>query len=201
MTQRKFLFQEEFGAERGDPAKKIVQSELEVERQRAAAFAAGHEAALASVANDLAVATAAMAREVSALQVQLQERKHVLDRACIDLAMLIARKVVDVTLDEYAIKRVEAALLAALHDLPTGERVTLRVAPDLVVALEAIVENVGVNSDLRLHIAADSKIRPGDISMEWRDAAIRVESAQALDRLFELIERACAPSAHEGGHR
>lgn len=198
MTQKKFLFQEEFGVEASDAARKGAHSELAVEKARAEAFEAGREAALSSIENALAESASALEREIVALRSEMRERQHVLNRASIDLAMLIARKVTEVALDRNAVQRVEAVLLSALNDLPSAERITLRVAPNLVTSLEGVVSKVAASADLRLVVTGDGALRSGDIALDWRDAAIKLESKEALDRLFELINGAYAASVETG---
>ena len=173
----------------------------EVEIERASAYQTGQRDAQISAERALAEATGALVDSAHRILVRLDAESARLRTEAAHVALAAARKLAGEALDQFGIARVEAAIDAALHALPHGPRLVIRVAPALVEPLRARIEALAAEHahDGALLVRADEAAAPGDVSIDWADGVVTLSRADIAARIETLIDAALAAPCDEGG--
>lgn len=166
-----------------DEIRKTEAAAIEMEAAKAAAFAAGFEAARADFrgAADLEAAIT-LAKLSDALADASQAARHVVESAAQSVAKIVLASLAAILPDvSSAFGDREAAALAAivLHELADAPRVVIRVAPASVSAIEPVVANVDPERRGRIEIASADELERGDLRVSWQDGGV-VRNSKAL---------------------
>jgi flagellar assembly protein FliH len=169
----------------------------EVEAQVVRARAEGFQAALDQVRGErqaaLLAATDALHAAIEALDARFDDIATELAREGAEIALAAADHIAGEALAARPIAAIEGALDRALRQLRRGQPITIRVHPDLVAEVEALIAARQAQDRRRLALAvvADPALALGDAQLVWDDGGLGVDAtarraavARELDQLL-----------------
>jgi flagellar assembly protein FliH len=173
---------------------------------QAAGEAMGRDAARAEIEQRIATALDAVMAQVTALQAQFATDRQAVLADATALAMAIVRKMLPEFSRRGGLVEIEAVIDRCLRDQRREPRLVVRVAPDLLPALEPRMAGLSASAAFegRLFLIADARLGGADCTVEWTDGgmerhadAIWADISAALDRCLGLqgIEPSAAPDA------
>ena len=209
---QKFLFDTDFGMARARAVEESYEeeeeaveeiappppsfSEEELALARDQAFEAGRQAGLqeaaASLEQMVGMAMAGCAHHLQALGAAQQAANEALSRDAIGIALAALRKLHPHFCRQFGLAEIEAALGEALANLDKVARITVKVHPDLVVAVEekckALLAQTGF--DGKLLVAGDAQLGPGDCRVDWGDGGVEHDAARTWADIERAVESA-----------
>ncbi len=116
------------------------------------------------------------------------------------IALAAACKLSRVAIQSAPGSEVEAAFRAAIHQAIGEPRIVLRAAPQVIEALEPLVEGIAGEEgfDGRVVLSSDPKLQAADCRIEWRGAGAEHTQDTIETALAELIARRFPMTSVEG---
>jgi flagellar assembly protein FliH len=166
----------------------------EVEQIRAAAYAEGERAALASVAAEQAGALSEIASACTQALPRLAEVAHEHRQGSAALSLACARAIADAALDRFPEAPVLAALEALAREIDAQPRLVVTAAPTLADALKTTLEDVarGLGFEGSVVIKADAGVGPHAFTLDFGDGQAAYDPATAADRVTQALFAALA---------
>lgn len=169
--------------------------EAQVALARAEAFQAAVEQVRAEREQALLAATDALQAELERLDTRFHELELQVARQGGEVALAAADHLAARALEQAPGAAIDAAIGRALRQVRRGQPITVRVHPDFLDDIEALVADRQTRDRRRLGLTviADASLAPGDARLEWEngglvlDAEARREAvARELDELFPI---------------
>ena len=176
------------------PRPKRLYTADEVEQIRAAAFAEGEAAALASAAAQQARALEAIGQACGAALPRLAEVAHSHRESAAALAMACGRAIADAALDAFPQAPAQAALIALAREVEAAPRLMVTAAPELVEGLQAALtetaQAIGYAGSIQVRPAPG--MTPAAFNLDFGDGAAAYDPAVAADRVAAALNAALA---------
>lgn len=159
--------------------------------------AAGEEAALDRLRSEKTLALEEAARaireSIAGLGDQLRERTDELQAEATELVLVAAEHLAGRALETHPAAAIDAAIGAALEELRRGVALDVRVHPDLVADVQALLaeRQAGDRRRLNVHVAGDAALELGDARLTWQGGGALLDRAArraAVER--ELVQNA-----------
>lgn len=201
MTQlRKFAFETEFapdGAILRDAAKKITPEEIEA--QSALAYQNGRHDAVAQAEREAAAALQALADASSAILTRLDAESRAMREEAARVALIAARKIAGAALDAFGAERAAAAIEAAMDSLRHQPRLVVKLSPE---AAEALRPRIAAMCETHAYAGAilvrpEPSMGAGEVSIDWSDGVVTLNSDEATQRINTLLEAALAAADNQ----
>ena len=176
----------------------VSELRLQLREAHESGVAAGREEALALLRNERDTALLATSEALTIALATLDARFAELEREAVRSAAGLALDLAD-HLAGQAIARdpaapIDAMIGKALQQVRRGRPLRIMVPPELVEAVEAMVE-ARQQADRRrlfLTVVADDGLAPGDARIEWEDGALTLDHAARLAAMTAEIDGALA---------
>src|SRR6185312_4858076 len=190
-TAKKFLFDMSFDAleDKDAPSAPPVESftRAELDAVREAAFAEGHERALA----EAAAALAALMEKLPALIAAEDARTANMQRDAVAALRAIIAKALPACAARAPMAEIEALASACLAEAIDEPRVVLRVGNEVYDAvrerIEAIAASAGYSG--RIVLLAEESFTWGDARIEWADGGAERRLADQLNQIDAALAR------------
>jgi flagellar assembly protein FliH len=195
---RKFAFDTEFDAQGGvaiaAPRPRRLFPADEVEQIRAAAYAEGERAALASVAAQQAEALAQIAEACRKALPRLAEVAHVHRTTSANLALACARAIADAAMDRFPEAVARAALESLAREIDAQPRLVVTAEPALAEALQASLDDAvrGLGFDGAVVVRPDGAYGPHAFTLDFGDGQAAFDPAAAAERVAQTLQAALA---------
>lgn len=167
--------------------------EAQVALARAEAFQAAVEQVRAERDQALLAATDALQAELERLDDRFHELELRVARQGGEVALAAADHLAARALEQAPGAAIDAAIGRALRQVRRGQPITVRVHPDYLDDIEALVTDRQTRDRRRLNltIVGDSALAPGDARLEWENGGLALDAearrdavARELDALF-----------------
>jgi flagellar assembly protein FliH len=197
-AHQKFSFDTEFDAKGSvayaPPRAKRLFPVEEVEQIRAAAYAEGERAALASVAAQHANALGQIASACKQALPRLAEVAHEHRQGSAALALACARGIADSALEKFPQAPVLAALEALAREIDAQPRLVVSADPALAADLQAILETAarGLGFEGAVVVKPDGAYGRHAFTLDFGDGQAAFDPAQAAGRVTLALEAALA---------
>lgn len=197
-AHQKFSFDTEFDAGGGvafaTPRPKRLFPAEEVEQLRAAAFADGERAAMASIAAQQADALSQIAMACNQALPRLAEVAHEHRQGSATLALACARAIADASLEKFPQAPVLAALDSLAREIDAQPRLVLSADPALADGLQGILEDAarGLGFEGAVVIKPDGAFGRHAFTLDFGDGQAAFDPAQAAGRVTLALEAALA---------
>ncbi|GLK76323.1 hypothetical protein GCM10008171_15770 [Methylopila jiangsuensis] len=202
-----FLFDRDFAA----PAPKapppavvaLAEHEAALTQAEASGFrrgeAEGRRAMRDSDAARLVAAVETLGARLAASLDDADRRAREQERAGVDLALALARKLAGAAMARAPLAEIAAAAEACFAELRQAPHVAVRVAPALVESVKAELTAIAQTRGFagRLIVLGDPDVAVGDARLEWADGGVVRDAAAVAAALETVIARHFA--AEEGG--
>ncbi|HEX2558433.1 flagellar assembly protein FliH [Phenylobacterium sp.] len=195
---RKFDFDTVFddagGVAYAAPRPKRLFPAEEVEAIRAAAYAEGERAALASMAAMQAQALAQVAHACQAALPGLAAVAHEHREGSAELALACARAIADAALERFPQAPVQAALETLAREIEAAPRLVVTAAPELVEALQAPLAETAQ----AIGYGGQVVVRPGpahggaQFTLDFGDGSATFDPVAAAARVAQALKAALA---------
>lgn len=185
---RKFTFGNEFGTP--DPKRKLADLEAEVARLGAAlegaeargyehGYAAGKGDRLAIEAASLSAAMTRLSAAADASVGALAEIRAEIEREAVDIALATARALAGGLIAREPLVEILRLAEDAMRNLRAAPHLALRVAPDMVEAVESEVKRLAWSRGYegRIVVIGDPGAGVGDARIEWADGGMTRDRA------------------------
>jgi len=197
-AHEKFSFDTEFDAGGGvafavQRPKRLFPVE-EVEQIRAAAYAEGERAAMASIAAQQASALSQIAMACNQALPRLAEVAHEHRQGSAALALACARGIADSALEKFPQAPVLAAMEALAREIDAQPRLVLSADPALAEGLQSILEETarGLGFEGAVVIKPDGAFGRHAFTLDFGDGQAAFDPAQAAGRVTLALEAALA---------
>lgn len=128
----------------------------------------------------------------------LQAMVDALRAESVQLAMMVARRIVGEALEQFAEESVKASVTDALATLPKKVAIELLVAPDLVDRLKDHIAD-HTPAGVGISVVPDSSAQPGQWRLVWEGGQLSADPSVHLDRIDELVtEHLSQPTPIQG---
>lgn len=194
----RFSFDTEFDGAGGvaaqAPRPKRLFPQEEVEQLRAAAFAEGERAALASIAAQQANALSQIAAACAQALPRLAEVAHEHRQGSATLALACARGIADAALEKFPEAPVQAALASLAREIDAQPRLVLSAEPALAEQLQTILEDTarGLGFEGAVVVKPDGAFGPHAFTLDFGDGQAAFDPAQAALRVTAALQAALA---------
>lgn len=201
MTQpapKKFAFDTVFsddGAVVSQAARpKRMYAAAEVEQIKAQAFADGQRSTVALAEQQTAQAVSEISRACSQALGALARVAHNHREASANLAMAVGRKIADAALECFPQAPVAAALADLAREIEAKPQLKVRVAPDLVERVQAVLEQTaqGCGYPGQIIVSDDPALPPAAFSLNWGEGKAEFNPEAAAERIAEALDTALA---------
>jgi flagellar assembly protein FliH len=196
MTQiRKHTFTTEFspdGAIVRNAPKRLSSEEIAAEC--AAAYERGKRDAIALAERQSAAALEALAGAASAALTRLDEECRAMRAEAAHVALAAARKIASAALDAFGAERAIAAIEAAMEALRHQPRLLIKLSPHTAETLRPRVEAMCATHAYAgaILLRSDAALSAGEVSIDWSDGVIIMNSGEIAERISALIDAALA---------
>lgn len=196
MTQiRKHTFNTEFspdGAIVRNAPKRLTSDQIAAEC--AAAYERGKRDAQTLSERQSAAALEALAAAATATLARLDVECRAMREEAAHLALIAARKIASAALDAFGAERAIAAIEAAMETLRHQPRLLIKLSPDTA---ESLKPRVAAIRDAHAYASAilvrdDASLDAGEVSIDWSDGVITMNSGEIAERISALIDAALA---------
>ena len=166
----------------------------EVEQIRAAAYAEGERAALASVAAQQAGALSQIAAACAQALPRLAEVAHVHRQGSAALALACARAIADAALTRFPEAPVQAALETLAREIDAQPRLVVSAEPTLAQALQGVLEETarGLGFEGVVVVKPDGGFGPHAFTLDFGDGQAAFDPTQAAERVSQALAAALA---------
>ena len=197
-VHQKFSFDTEFDAKGSiayaAPRPKRLFPIEEVEQIRAAAYAEGERAAMASIAAQQANALSQIAAACNQALPRLAEVAHEHRQGSAALALACARGIADSALEKFPQAPVLAALESLAREIDAQPRLVVSADPALAADLQAILENAarGLGFEGAVVVKPDGAYGRHAFTLDFGDGQAAFDPALAAGRVTLALEAALA---------
>jgi flagellar assembly protein FliH len=169
--------------------------EAQVALARAEAFQAAVEQVRAEREQALLAATDALQAQLETLDARFHELELQVARHGGEVALAAADHLAARALELAPGAAIDAAIGRALRQVRRGQPITVRVHPDFLDDIEALVADRQTRDRRRLGltVVADAALAPGDARLEWENGGLALDAdarreavARELDELFPV---------------
>lgn len=193
----RFGFDTEFdanGAGSAPPRPKRLFPADEVEHIRAAAYAEGERAALASIAAQQANALSQIAAACAQALPRLAEVAHEHRVGSANLALACGRAIADAALDKFPEAPAHAALDALAREIDAQPRLVVTADPALAERLQATLDEAARNIGFEgaLVVKADGAYGPHAFTLDFADGKAAFDPAVSAERITQALQAALA---------
>ena len=166
----------------------------EVEAIRAAAFAEGEQAGLASVAAQQANALSVIAQACAQALPKLAEVAHEHREGSAALALACARGIADAALERFPEAPVRAALEALAREIEAQPRLVVTADAALADGLKAVLDETAraVGFEGAIMVKTDAGFPPHAFTLDFGDGQAAFDPAAAADRVAQTLQAALA---------
>lgn len=166
----------------------------EVEQIRAAAYAEGERAALASVAAQQANALAQIAAACGQALPKLAEVAHEHRESSAALSLACARAIAAAALDRFPQGPVQAALESLAREIEAQPRLVVSAEPTLAEALKSTLEGAvrHLGFEGAVVIKPDGGLGPHAFTLDFGDGQAAFDPAAAAERVTQALTAALA---------
>lgn len=190
----KYLFDEDFAS-----GEKPTISLVEAERRRADAesqayrqgFTAGQEQARGEIAQQIAIALAAIGESLKQTRQDLTGIEARLESEAVQVAVAVAQKLAPELLAREPLTEISALATDCFRHLVTTPHISVRICGEIYDAarlqLEEIAQSRGF--DGRLIVVQDDALAVGDCRIEWADGGITRDREAIQATMDELVGR------------
>jgi len=201
MTQgapKKFAFDNVFddaGSVVGEASRyKHSYTAAEAERLKAQAFAEGQRAAFAQAEHQTAEALGAISHACSQALGALARVAHNHRESSADLAMAVGRKIADAALECFPQAPVAAALTDLAREIEAKPVLKVRVAPELVERVQAVLEQAAVSCGYpgQITVSDDPDLPLAAFCLDWGEGKAEFNPEAAAARIAEALDTALA---------
>lgn len=172
----------------------------EVEQIRQGAFAEGERSAVAVAQASAAAALSQIAGDAQAALAALTRVAHDHRVHSAELALAAARKIADSALDRFPQAPVAAAMVELAREIEAQPRLMVRVAPDLVEAvqaeLEAAAQAIGYSGQIVAR--AEPGMPAAAFQLDWGEGRAAFDPQDAAARVAEALDAALAAEGLHG---
>lgn len=195
---QKFSFDTEFDAQGGvafaAPRPKRLFPIEEVEQIRAAAYADGERAAMASIAAQQAAALSQIAGACAQALPRLAEVAHEHRQGSAALALACARAIADSALEKFPQAPVLAALETLAREIDAQPRLVVSADPALAENLQGLLEETarGLGFEGAVVVKPDGAFGRHAFTLDFGDGQAAFDPAQAAGRVTLALEAALA---------
>ncbi|MFQ5972439.1 MAG: hypothetical protein ACE5Q3_08900 [Alphaproteobacteria bacterium] len=189
---RKFPFDTSFDNEAAPPKPHAQFTEDELQAACERAFAEGRQAGLetARQSNErrLTEVMEAAIQKSETLASEFEQRVEAMSLQSLEVAVAICRKVLPAMAEANALPEIEALVGESLTNLHDEPRVVIRVAADLVEAMEDRLDALCADSGFhgKLVILGDEEKQETDCAVVWADGG----AERTLERIWKEIDQA-----------
>lgn len=196
MTQlRKYAFDTEFapdGAIMRESRGRLTPEQIEA--ARASAFEHGKQDAFALAERQAAAALEALADAAKLVVTRLEAESRAMRLEAANIALIAARKIAGEALAAFGTERAVAAIETAMDTLRHQPRLLVKLAPETA---EALGPRIAAMSEKHAYagailLRAEPGMSAGDVSIDWSDGVITMNSQDAAARVHELVDAALA---------
>ena len=179
----------QFGTDFRGGARRAV-GEAELAEARAEGFRAGEAQGRAQADQQMNGLLAALQRDAQSLLGAQDRAIAAIEAQAARLAVAVAKGVAGAALSARQLDALEAAARDCLGFARSAPHLVVRVTPDAVEAVEALMARLARESGFagRIVVLGEPEIAPGDGRIEWADGGVTIDAA----RMGEMIERASA---------
>jgi flagellar assembly protein FliH len=169
------------------------------QKGRAIGFAEGHTAGQeemrASLEQTIADTLQAIAAGMSESHAALVEARQHFDRASVDVAIAVVRRLFPELSARHGLAEIEARLREILRDLTDEPRVLVKVSPESRVEIDARIETIRTETgyDGRLAVIADETLAAGDVRIEWPTGGAERLTSDLWRMVDEAVGRVVGP--------
>lgn len=165
-----------------------AEAEDEAEAIRAQAREEGRREGLEAARRELEPAAQALAQALAEVGEQAQRRAEALEREAVELALMLAEKVVCGAVAVQP-ERVLDVVRGALRRIAERERVTLLVNPEDVPLVRGATESLtGLGGIDRLEVVEERRVPRGGCVLRTPEGEIDARLGEQLERARELVE-------------
>ena len=182
------------------PIRKAFYTVVEVEAERAIAFADGQRAALDQAAREEAQCLEAIRQGIVQSLGALAQVAHDHREAVTDLALAAARKIADAALDQFPEAPATAAFEALLREVESYPRLLVRAPEAHVERMQAALDQAAQNAGFagQVSVKADPRMNGGAFIFEWGEGRAAFDPEQAAARIAEALKAAIAADGVHG---
>ena len=166
----------------------------EVEQIRQGAFAEGERSAVSLAQANAAAALSQIAGDAQAALAALTRVAHDHRVHSAGLALAAARKIADSALDRFPQAPVAAAMVELAREIEAQPRLMVRVAPDLIEAvqaeLEATAQAIGYAGQIVAR--AEPDMPPAAFQLDWGEGRAAFDPEVSAARVAEALDAALA---------
>ncbi|WP_445681929.1 hypothetical protein [Radicibacter daui] len=169
------------------------------QKGRAIGFAEGHTAGQdemrASLEQTIADTLQAIAAGMSESHAALVETRQHFDRASVDVAIAVVKRLFPELSARHGLSEIEARLREILRDLTDEPRVLVKVSTDSRDEIDARIETIRTETgyDGRLAVIADETLAAGDVRIEWPTGGAERLSSDLWRMVDEAVGRVVGP--------
>lgn len=169
------------------------------QKGRAIGFAEGHTAGQdemrASLEQTIADTLQAIAAGMSESHAALVETRQHFDRASVDVAIAVVKRLFPELTARHGLGEIEARLREILRDLTDEPRVLVKVSLDSRDEIDARIETIRTETgyDGRLAVIADETLVAGDVRIEWPTGGAERLSSDLWRMVDEAVGRVVGP--------
>ena len=172
----------------------------EVEQIRAAAYAEGERAALASIAAQQATALTQIGAACNQALPRLAEVAHDHRESSAALALACARAIADAALDQFPGAPAQAALNSLAREIEAQPRLVVSADPAIVETLKATLEEAARNLGFEgaIVVRPDGACGPHAFTLDFGDGQAAYDPAAAAERVSQALHAALAAEGLHG---
>jgi flagellar assembly protein FliH len=194
---KKFTFDTEFRPE-GDlvsnaarARQRKVHTQEELDQMFSRARQEGMKAGQVRAAETTAAAVTELCGTVQQAMQAAQGHIEMLREEAAHLALIVARKLAHVAIENLPEGEVEEALREGLHQAITEPRIVLRAAPNVIVVIKEKLEDLAheMGYEGRIVATPEPGMHAGDCRIEWRGGGAERSMAQLEEAIGEVITR------------
>jgi len=176
------------------PRPKRLFPQEEVEQLRAAAYAEGERAAMASIAAQQAEALRQIASACTQALPRLAEVAHEHRQGSAALALACAKGIADAALERFPEAPVQAALASLAREIDAQPRLVVSADPALAAQLQTLLEDTarGLGFEGAVVVKPDGAFGPHAFTLDFGDGQAAFDPAQAAERVTAALVAALA---------
>lgn len=190
---RKFSFDTVFSADgkvlRDGAATREIYSADEVAAEKTKAYEQGKSESEAAAQLALTKELKRFGDDVRRLLGQYQSDFAKARQELAELALVMTKAVAGAALDAHGDDKILSAFNEIVDTLPEAPRLVVKLPADAADRLRPLLEQAAQAQGFEgaLAFKTDAAAGPGDVAFEWRDGAIRLSSAETIQRIQEII--------------
>ena len=165
----------------------FTREEMQAECEKA--YAKGRDDAMAQAAQTAAAHLQTLAENSAAILQTLNEESRTCRAQAMELVLVAARKIAGTALERYPEERLHECISALLPDLRGQARLVVKcsaaILPEQIKALQQMAEDQGFDGALVIRQSEDTA--PGDVTLEWAQGEICVDTSRIADKVEDAV--------------